>query len=266
MQDKVKGFLSKVFKLKDVKEYLSLHKTLEASGRSPIHMAAASGNPSATKWAFDCLSEEDEKNAINMAGKDGMSPLHLATIQGNSAYVTAIIDKQQIQTTIMRDFLGREALHLAASYRRDEIAALLLKQNSQPDTVDEIGKTPLDYLLKGDQDITDPDEDVEGYDTGAKTEDSQRSEISQRLRNLVLEVKTQHDKRLRDTLVESKRKMFAQFALKKHDKTGKTFLHFAVEHADLGTVRRLLKEHYDIECRDANGRTPLRSAIIAGRS
>ncbi|EAT77183.2 hypothetical protein SNOG_15518 [Parastagonospora nodorum SN15] len=94
---------------------------------------------------------ENKRNAYDTVGIDGMSPLHLATKNGHARLVEKIMKKKRLRTTTGVDFWGRAAIHLAASHGHGAITKLLLGNDSQFDAVDEIGKTPLEYLLKVDR-------------------------------------------------------------------------------------------------------------------
>jgi ankyrin repeat protein len=275
---KERELLFRYFDPKQVKKHLSLHKELGPFGRSPIHMAAISGSPAALQWISRCLgSKENKRNAYDTTGTDGMSPLHLATKSGHADLAAKIIRKQRLRTTTGLDFWGRAAIHLAASHGHDEIAELLLGEDSQIDTFDEIGKTPLDYLVKIHEELRDAETKDDTQD-GEKKDDNCEEETG----------KEEHDSADADKrdaedpnpqtaateggkLAEQKRAIFVEFAEKSlknplhRDKRGKTYLHHAVEHTNIATIEKLLSMGYDLETKDSTGLTPLLFAFAASR-
>jgi ankyrin repeat protein len=215
------------------------HKILDNSQRSAIHIAALGGNDDVLKIMLQELEQQD-KTAVSLPGIDGLTPLHLATTAGDYDCVELLINAGHEQSTSDLDIWGREALHIAASYAHSKIASRLLKDGSIPDRKDKIGKSPLDYLLKDDRGLKDADNDEE------QTEESKNR--SKNKRSIFLE------------LAKNVK------AIKFQDENGKTFLHYAVEFADEGTIKELLQRGSAIEARDRKGRSPLHAAMLAGRT
>ncbi|KAJ4401067.1 hypothetical protein N0V91_008208 [Didymella pomorum] len=169
-----RSLLWRYFEPKQVRKHLSIHKTLGPFGRTPVHMAAISGSRAAMQWISKCLANtEDKKNAFEMVGLDGMSPLHLATKTGNHYMIEKMVRKRRIRATTSIDFWRRAAIHLAASHGHHGIATILLK-DAQLDAVDDIGKTPLEYLLKNRGELQDTEEPK--TDTTATLDDGKTAE------------------------------------------------------------------------------------------
>jgi ankyrin repeat protein len=244
---------------------LGLHKVRDLFGRSPVHIAASGGSHIALYVTFDCLGDEDRTNTLNLPGRDGMTALHLAAKAGSIQCVRNIIDKGQAQSLTHQDIWGREAIHLAASHGHDEIASRLLREGSQLSWTDKIGKTPLDYLLKGDQSIK------RNLDATTKQNEGQVQNPQNSNNDQVPKTDTtlHHEQAEAQTRTDSKRKIFIEFALRRpeyRDKEGKTFLHRAAEYTDIDIILQLLQEGYKLEARDSKGRTALHSAIQASQT
>jgi ankyrin repeat protein len=215
-----------------------VHKILDNYQRNPIHVAASCGNSHVLQTIISQLEKYD-KAAVSLPDIDLMTPLHLATRAGDYRCVEQLIKASHGQSTSDLDIWGREALHIASSYVHSKIASLLLKHGSKPDSKDRMGKSPLDYLLKDGRGFGDLDDDEEHT-----KETKNRSKEKQ---SIFLE------------LAKSARADFK-------DENGKTFLHYAVEFADKGTIKELLQRGLDIEAQDHEGQTPLHTAILARRA
>lgn len=234
---------AKIFEkvLEAAKQYAKdrpVHKILDEYQRSPIHVAAFGGNKDVLETMINEFKED--KTVLSLPGIDRMTPLHLATRVGNHECVDKLIKASHEQSISDLDIWGREALHIASSCEHYKIASLLLKSGSAPDRKDEIGKSPLDYLLKDGRELRDLDGD------GGQTEETKKR--SEDIRSIFLEMAKNAK------------------AIKFKDENGKTFLHYAVEFADEGTIRELLQRNQDIEAQDRKGRTPLHTALLVDRS
>jgi hypothetical protein len=80
---------------------------------------------------------------VNIAGKDGLRPLHIAAINGHMEIMVLLLDHGA--KVDARDEGGMTPLHAAAFEGRREVAALLLKRGADPNPVDAQGYTPLQY-------------------------------------------------------------------------------------------------------------------------
>ncbi|KAK7420800.1 hypothetical protein QQX98_002604 [Neonectria punicea] len=252
---------------------LRVHKIFDTFRRSPVHIAASSGMEGALKTIVRLLNNEDQKNAMNMCGLDGMTPLHLATKIGSKECVDYIIETAKTLSVTEVDVWGREAIHIAASGGHANIAIRLLKAGSRSDALDEIGKSPIDYVLKDDWGLKNDQNPTLGQ--GAGNDQTSRSEQHSDNDAPTKENEGSADgektkKREEDAIrTESKRRIFLELALKKpdyHDGDGRTFLHRAAQATDYDTISKLLYEKHHVNARDLEGRTPLHCAILAGRA
>ncbi|KAH3991902.1 hypothetical protein HBI56_206560 [Parastagonospora nodorum] len=269
--------LYRFFDPKHINGHLSLHKELGPLGRSPIHMAATSGSLVALHWISKCLTiPENKKNAYDATGIDGMSPLHLATKNGHARLVDKIMRKKRLRNTNGLDIWGRAAIHLAASRGDEIITKLLLNEDSQIEAIDDIGNTALDYLVKISGELRDPpDEEKVEYkgENGSveranseKEADHAKSDSSNPIR-----AESQATAAERKALVRQKLEIFVEFAKKSlkspmnRDKSGRTYLHHAIEYTNTETIERLLSIGYKLETKDSVGHTALLFAIWVGQ-
>ena len=134
-------------------------------GMSAVHRAAAVGNTS----ILELLLNAAHGLNLNLRVKhNGLSPLHLATAEGQTAMVSylaangADIDAQ--------DKYGRSAMHLVAERDHRDLAQILGVKGVKVNLTDSKGQTPLhaacrrghskivSFLLKKDADINQQDE------------------------------------------------------------------------------------------------------------
>ncbi|KAF3034502.1 hypothetical protein E8E12_004796 [Didymella heteroderae] len=216
-----------------VKEHFSLHKIIGTLGRSPIHMAAISGSRAAMEWVSKCSrGREDRANAFDMVGTDSKSPLHLATKSGNAFWVETIIRKKRIRTTTGNSFWKRSAIHLAASHGHDTIITVLLKEDSQIETADEIGWTPLEYLfevygeLQGVDDAEDVKEEKELDENSGQSESDSIDRID-----------STAEKSTEEAVLEARKE------LANHEE-GFTNLMYAAREGFIDAVRFLVEEYF----------------------
>ncbi|KAH3958115.1 hypothetical protein HBH92_210860 [Parastagonospora nodorum] len=272
-----KEILYRYFDPTQVYGHLSLQKELGPLGRSPIHMATISGSPTALHWISKCLKiRENKKNAYDATGIDGMSPLHLATKNGHDRLVDKIMRKKRLRNTNGLDIWGRAAIHLAASHGHENITKLLLNEDSQIEAIDDIGNTALDYLVKISGELRDPpDEEKVEYkgENGSveranseKEADHAKSDSSNPIR-----AEAQATAAERKALVRQKLEIFVEFAKKSlkspmnRDKSGRTYLHHAIEYTNTETIERLLSIGYKLETKDSVGHTALLFAFSVER-
>jgi ankyrin repeat protein len=201
-------------------------------------VAAFCGNSEALEMIISQLEKQD-KTAVSLPGIDLMTPLHLATRAGNYNCVEQLIKASHGQCTSDLDIWGREALHIASSYAHSNIASLLLKHGSSLDREDRMGKSPLDYLFRDNRGFDDLD--------GGEEQTKETKNGSKEKQSIFME------------LAKSAKAKF-------QGENSMTFLHYAAEFADKGTIKELLQWGPDIEAQDHKGRTPLHRAILARRA
>ncbi|OAL54771.1 ankyrin [Pyrenochaeta sp. DS3sAY3a] len=269
-----KELLSLYFDPALVKQHLDLDKVIGSFGRSPVHMVAISGSQAAMEWVLDCLDTMGNKrNAFERVGTDGMSPVHLATKSGNDNLIEQIISKKIMGEFAGLDIWGRTAIHLAAIYGRVHITSLLLREGAQIDTVDDIGRTPLQYLLEDDSDLSDADYEAdeqhasidalcdEEYDTN---EQDHASVIPRGTHEMNSKIAIPD----RRGLAKERLEIFEKYASERpenRDEKGRTLLHYAVKYTDLVTIKELLRKGYDENSKDKAELTPLHIALSSKR-
>jgi ankyrin repeat protein len=239
------------------------HRTLDSFERTPIHVVVAAGSDQIVQDTLEYVEDleaEDKENILNASGLDQTTLLHLATKNGLYDCVKDILDMGRAQSLTRVDLWGREAVHLAASHGYHDIASRLLQEGAQPYSMDKIGMSPLEYLMKGDVDLKDVqlndnsgDMQVDRVEDGTPT--SERQDCIE-------------SAEASDSLVIRKRKIFVDFALKNveyRDRSGKTFLHHAIQSTDIETVGKLMNQGYKVDQSDLKGSSALHLAISAGR-
>lgn len=218
-----------------------IHTFLDSLERSPLHIAAMAGRDTNMEVMLNTLLGEAKRKAVTAAGIDGMTPLHLATNKGSDDCVVQLLNNwEKSRPHQFKDVWGRGPLHIAASFGYHWIAQRLLRDlKLLSEQEDHSGRTPRDYLLKGDLDLT------EIGDVGDPT----KMDKAHNKRALLLELA-----RLAPPGSSS-------------DKEGKTYLHYAAAFMDESAVVELLKRGFDLNAKDSiHGSTPLHEAIRKRRT
>ncbi|CAJ0555364.1 Ff.00g054290.m01.CDS01 [Fusarium sp. VM40] len=229
-----------------------LPKLLCSYSRNPIHLAALKGLETNLEVMLQNLSNEMRRHVLQTGGIDGMTPLHLIAKCGYVTCLDSVTLRGEIPSLLTKkDIWGRQALHIASSSGLEKICVKLLEMGARSDQLDDVGKSSVDYFVESKR--TNNEKDTTQSD-GALTKDGQTS--------------TERKVSKASYLNKDGNETFLKFAMKGPDCRyghGRTFLHNAVELADLDTVRSLLHLKFDLEARDDNCRTPLHYAILAGR-
>lgn len=95
------------------------------------------------------LQQQQRRDAIRLANKQGHTLLHLSVILGLHRLALDIVHRGCPLNA--RDHNGMTALHFAALHGRVTLARLLLAQGASPHVICEAGKTPLDIACEEDQ-------------------------------------------------------------------------------------------------------------------
>ncbi|KAM7212774.1 Ankyrin repeat-containing domain protein [Rhypophila decipiens] len=241
------------------REVVRIHKLEDNIGRSPIHALASAGPLPILRTAVDTLRDEEKNIALRSVGLDGMTPFHLAVTSGDNAKLDYVIGLARHSRTMTEtDVWGREAIHIAASMENLGITGTLLSNGSGIEQFDDIGKSPVDYLL-----IRKLDND-EGRHSDIDTSPEPLSHHSN----------PENTGEGQEHILDNDRCMILkEFAFSRpdyRDVTGKTFLHIAAQFAGVDTIETLLKSEkftpIGVDHPDAQRRTPLHWAILAGNS
>ncbi|EWZ84241.1 hypothetical protein FOWG_12054 [Fusarium oxysporum f. sp. lycopersici MN25] len=205
-----------------------LPKLVDNLGCSPIHIAAREGMHQSLEQVFEKLGNEGKGQVARTSGLDGMSYLHLIARSGNLDCLKLITPWVKPLLS-KRDSWGRQPLHIAAKFENYDFALKLLEMGARFDQVDETGRTPVDYYV-----------DRRKCRSGKSDEVPLGTNLFEKFLELAM---------------EDPHRLYSN---------GKTFLHSAIEISDERTIYKL-RQKFDIEARDNDGRTALHYAILAGR-
>lgn len=224
--------------------------------RSPLDIICLEGKAIEIKRLLDGLSAADKKDAVQGCGIDGMTPVHLIAKSGSQSAAQSLASQIDLSTFLTKeDFWGRQALHVASKLGHEAVAVMLLELGARSDSLDESGKSPVDYYLnwlkgKWDESIL-----------RNNTADSSCSDIHAN--------ESQREETGLEGIGAERSRMFLNFFMKDPDcrySHGRTFLHFAVQVANESSIHTLLQRGFLIDAKDKGGRTPLFYAILAGRA
>jgi ankyrin repeat protein len=140
--------------LKRLKRFLETNPPtgwwLDNFNRSPVHIAAFSGNNGLLKELLDALPIRDAESAMNTGGRDGMKPLHLAAGRRQSACVDTLLGYIRSGIDIEVDVWKQSPIHTALVNRSYNCAKQLLRSEDfkfSLETPDGFGRPLLFYLL-----------------------------------------------------------------------------------------------------------------------
>ncbi|RSL87189.1 hypothetical protein CEP51_002361 [Fusarium floridanum] len=196
---------------------------LDKSQRSPFHIAASSGY---IRFLEECIRHADAntlESTLLKGGFDGKTPLHLA-VEGQHLDCVELLLKHSVPS--QGDIWGQTLMHLATLGRSYVIGKKLLAHFPEPLQVDELGSTPLTYLLRNEKDTT-----------------------------LALD-RTNFAKELMATWTMTKA----------DDGSGNSLLHYAAAFLDEDEIENLVKESGNVNISNRQGQTPLHLAALEGRT
>lgn len=121
---------------------------------TPLHWAIANANTTCAEWVI--LNSEKYDINLNLADKNGNTPLHLAVLKGWEHIDSEGRDNKPFKTIIkllaekadvnQKNRFGHTPLHYAVLHRNTECIATLLKHGARWDELDLSELTPLDML------------------------------------------------------------------------------------------------------------------------
>ena len=120
-------------------------------GNYPIHVAVLKNlGKERINEIITAIPKEKVSLVLNAQNNEGFTPLHLATRNGNSCTVEALLERENIKIDTV-DNLGRNALHHSILQKGDkfnlELLKLLLKHTTLIGQKDSNGLTPLHYCV-----------------------------------------------------------------------------------------------------------------------
>lgn len=117
-------------------------------GRTPLHIAAASGN----KEFFDEFIKLYSNLNFNVADVHKWTPLHFAAASGSEGVAATLLDNGADPIASASD--GWTPLHIAVASGSKEVAATLLDNGADPNALASDGWTPLELAVwKDNEDI-----------------------------------------------------------------------------------------------------------------
>ncbi|KAM0435852.1 hypothetical protein ACHAPT_002743 [Fusarium lateritium] len=225
-----------------------LFKLVDKLERNAIHTAALAG-VSTILPTFRIFRAHGIKELFLAKSLGGMTPLHLASRNGNASFLRAlswVLEGEILQDALgQKDGRGRQPLHIAARFGNSEVADTLLIMGSPSNHSDDLGNFPVDYLLQ---------ERWARDDTVESDEPTDSSNVN-----------PSGTKPLPPDDLE----LFFKFKPKEPGSrytNGKTFLHIAATVADELIIRKLINQGFDTEAQDKDMRTPLHLALLDGRT
>ncbi|CVK96701.1 related to ankyrin 3 [Fusarium mangiferae] len=87
--------------------------------------------------------------SINANDNDGKTPLHTATKYGTLRALSTFVDQPGVDLNA-RNHLGQTPVHVAASINRAEGLYILMRKGADINSLDNEGRTPLDYAVERD--------------------------------------------------------------------------------------------------------------------
>jgi ankyrin repeat protein len=123
---------------------------LDNFNRSPVHIAAFSGNNGLLKELLYSLPSRDVESVMTMGGRDGMKPLHLAAGHQKDACVTTLLGGLRSDIEIKVDVWKQSPLHTALVNHNYDCAQKLSRCkefNFSPETPDVFSRPLFFYLL-----------------------------------------------------------------------------------------------------------------------
>ncbi|KAF9769873.1 hypothetical protein IL306_012638 [Fusarium sp. DS 682] len=124
---------------------------LDNFNRSPVRIAAFSGNNGLLKDLLATLPRRDVESAMAIGGRDGMKPLHLAAGRRQGACVTTLLEDIRFGTEIELDVWKQSPIHMALINHSYDCARQLSRSKNfdfSPETRDGFGR-PLFFYLRG---------------------------------------------------------------------------------------------------------------------
>ena len=218
-----------------------------ASGRTPLHDAAIRGDTT----RLDDIAEDADPEARD---RDGRTPLYLATREGNTAIIPALVARGADPNA--KDEKDDTLLRLAIRLGNDT-AAYLLELGADPNAKDEKGETPLHVAVGHDNPAVITLLIAEGADPNARDARGRTP--------LHLAAALNADPEMITRLIEGTEiKKGADRNAK--DEKGETPLHVAIRLGDDAVACRLAELGADLHVQNAAGETPLHLARREGNT
>ena len=216
-----------------------------------IRMAASLILADATplRGMFSYFEDAVKTRNPSMRFDDGQTPLHIATIMGQTGVVRYLIERGA--STKSKDVSGATPLHEAVRYGRTEIARYLLNAGADANAQDSLGKTPM--LI-----ITPQDTRAELYTMLLEHGSNPNAKDLYGDTPLHIATITGMTTQILDKLIA------AGADINERNKKGVTPLSLAVEHKWAEHIAYYACCGADIHAEDMEGNTPLTRALDSG--
>ena len=222
------------------------------SGNYPIHVAVLKNLEKARiNEIIATIPKEKVTLILNARNEEGFTPLLLATRNGNSCTVEALLERENIKIDTV-DNLGRNALHHSILLKFNlELLKLLLKHTTLIRQKDSNGLTPLHYCVIHDN--TEALELVLQIDKDILNENKENKNIIHfAIENTSIPVWKRVFEELK---CSSDPKAIIETKLK-----GETILIYCIKQNNVTALNDILTLTPDIEAIDSKGNTPLHRA------
>ena len=216
-----------------------------------IRMAAnlILANATPLRGTFSYFEDAIKTRNPSMRFDDGQTPLHLATIMGQTGIVRYLIERGA--STKAKDVSGATPLHEAVRYGRIEIAKYLLDAGADANAQDSLGKTPM--LI-----ITPQDSRAQLYTMLLEHGSNPNAKDLYGDTPLHIATITGMTTTILDKLIA------AGADINERNKKGVTPLSLAVEHRWTDHISYYARCGADIHAEDMEGNTPLTRALDSG--
>ncbi len=206
-------------------------------------------NATPLRGLFSYFEDAVKTRNPSMRFDDGQTPLHMATILGQTGIVRYLIERGA--STKAKDVSGATPLHEAVRYGRTEIARYLLDAGADPNAQDSLGKTPM--LI-----ITPQDTRAELYTMLLNKGSNPNAKDLYGDTPLHIATITGTPTTILDKLIA------AGADINERNKKGVTPLSLAIEHKWTEHISYYARCGADIHAEDMEGNTPLTRALAGG--
>lgn len=130
-------------------EYGANIKAINKEGRTPLHLAIEERRYDIAELLIEKSKEQNTEEAtldlVNITDYEGISPLYIAVVKGDTEIIRMLIEKKAFLN--IRDNSGWTPLHVTAKNNDDVVMKLLLESGADTNPTNDLGETPLMIAL-----------------------------------------------------------------------------------------------------------------------